>query len=100
MKVYFESSGGFAGLHTSIILDTDSINSEDAQQLRDLITNSNFFDLPSESSQPKPGSADYMRYKITVHSDEQIHTVKTNDTTMPSKLSPLIKFLQSRAKIN
>jgi hypothetical protein len=49
MRIHFESNGGFAGMHSSIILDTDSFSLEDAQQPRDLITNSNFFDLPSES---------------------------------------------------
>ena len=100
MRIHFESSGGFAGMHSSVMLDTDSISLEDAQQLRDLITNSNFFDLPSESPRPRVGSADYLRYKITVDSSGQSHTVKTNDIAMPSKLSPLIKFLQSKAKVS
>ena len=100
MKISFESSGGFAGMHTSVALDTDSVSSEEAQQLNDLIINSNFFDLPSESPKPKPGSADYIGYSITVDSEGRKHTVRTNDTTMPSNLSPLVRFLQSKAKIN
>jgi hypothetical protein len=69
MRIHFESSGGFAGMHSSIILDTDSISLEGAQQPRGLITNSNFFYLPSESPQRKVGSADYLRYKITADSN-------------------------------
>lgn len=100
MKVYFESSGGFAGMHTSTIIDTDLTSSEDAQQLKNLVMNSNFFDLRSESSRPKPGSADYTGYKITVESEGLSHTVRTNDISMPPKLSTLIRFLQSRSKID
>jgi hypothetical protein len=100
LKVYFESSGGFAGMHTSSIIDTDLTSSDDAQQLRNLVMNSNFFNLPSESSRPKPGSADYNGYKITVESEGQSHTVTTNDISMPPKPSTLIRFLQSKSQIN
>jgi hypothetical protein len=100
LKVYFESSGGFTGMDNSTVIDTELTNSEDAQQLRKLVMNSNFFDLPSESSRPKPGSADYIAYKITVESEGQSHTVRTNDISMPPKLSTLIRFLQSKSKID
>jgi hypothetical protein len=100
MKVYFESSGGFAGMHTSATIDTDLANSEDTRQLRDLITSSNFFELPPESPRPKHGSADYIGYKITVESEGRSHTVSTNDISMSPRLSTLIRFLQSKSKIN
>jgi len=100
LKVYFESSGGFTGMHNSTVIDTDLTNSEDAQQLKNLVMNSDFFDLPSESSRPKPGSADYIAYKITVETEGQSHTVRTNDISMTPKLSTLIRFLQSRSKID
>ena len=100
MKISFQASGGFAGMRSSASLDTDSMSSEEAQLLKELVTNSNFFDLQSESAKPKPGSADYIGYSITIDSEGHTHTVKTNDITMPSKLSPLVRFLQSKAKIN
>jgi hypothetical protein len=99
MKVYFESSGGLAGMHTSAVIDTDLGDSKDEKKIRDLITNSDFFNLPSESPRSKPGSADYLGYKITVESEGLSHTVRTNDTRLPPKLFPLITFLQSKAKI-
>jgi|SRR5215472_12042427 hypothetical protein len=99
MRVYFESSGGLAGMYRSATIDTDSGNPEDEIKLRDLITDSDFFNLPSESPRPKPGSADYLHYKITVESEGLSHTVSTNDTTLPPRLFPLISFLQSKAKI-
>jgi len=103
MKVFFQTSGGFAGIPSSATLDTDNkdtMSSEEAQQLKELIINSNFFDLQSESAKPKPGSADYIGYSITIDSEGRKHTVKANDITMPSKLYPLVRFLQSKAKIN
>jgi Emfourin len=74
---------------TSTIIDTDLTSSKGAQQLRNLVVNSDFFDLPSESPRPNPGSADYIGYEITVESEGQSHTIRTNDISMPSKVSTL-----------
>ena len=101
MKVYFESSGGFMGTRTSVIVDTDSIPPDEAGQLRDLVNNSNFFDLPSKSPPPPKGAADYFLYKITIQiGEKKSHTIQTNDITMPPELVPLIDFLQGKADRN
>ncbi|HEY7079802.1 MAG TPA: protealysin inhibitor emfourin [Nitrososphaeraceae archaeon] len=100
MKIRFESSGGFAGMYSSATIDTTLTNSQDAEKLEKLVRNSKFFELPSESSPFKSGSADYIRYKITVESEDKSHTVLTDDTRISPTLSPLIGFLRSRAKIS
>jgi hypothetical protein len=62
-----------------------------------MIDSSKFFDLPSSTTQPNSGSADYFRYKITLESPSgNKHTVETTDITMPSELSPFIGYLRSR----
>ncbi len=93
MKISFETSGGLAGIHESIVLETTSMSEDDIKQVGDLVKNSNFFDFPSQSTPPRAGSADYINYKITVKTDEKEHTVRTNDVSMPSQLQPLIDFL-------
>jgi len=98
MNIYFQSSGGFAGINSRIELDTSSMSSNDAMRIQELINNSNFFSLPSESPPPKAGAADYISYKITVETDERKHTVRTNDIVMPPQLEPLISFLQEKAE--
>jgi hypothetical protein len=98
MNIYFQSSGGLAGINSSIVLDTNSMSSGDAMRIQELINDSNFFSLPSESPPPKTGAADYISYKITVETDERKHTVRTNDILMPPQLEHLISFLQEKAQ--
>jgi emfourin len=96
MKVYFERSGGFAGMVTSANVDTQTLPPSEAHEIQNLIENSHFFDLPSKSPQPskaKKGAADYFTYKITVQNDEKEHTVQFNDINMQTKIKPLIDFL-------
>lgn len=98
MKIQFECSGGLAGIHTSVVLDTSSISSDEVKQIEELINCSNFFNLPSESPPPKRGSADYFNYKITIDIGERRHTIRTNDITMPNEIEPLINFLQEKSR--
>jgi hypothetical protein len=98
MNICFQSSGGFAGINSRIVLDTNSMSADDAMQIQELINDSNFFSLPSESPPPKGGAADYISYKITVETDERKHSVRTNDIVMPPQLEPLICFLQEKAQ--
>ncbi len=96
MKIYLQTSGGFTGISNSISLDTETMNPEEVKTVRDLVENANFFSLPAESENPKPGSADYIRYKITVEDGDHKYTVRTNDITKPTKLGYLITFLRSK----
>ena len=96
MKVYFERSGGFAGMVSSTTVDTQTLPPSEAYEIQNLIKNSHFFDLPSispPSSKEKKGAADYFAYKITVQNDEKEHTVQFNDINMQPKLKPLVDFL-------
>jgi len=99
MKIYLESSGGFAGVSNSSFLDTESMVPEEKQKVQEIIKATNFFDLPVESEiKPKPGSADYINYKITVDEGHRKHTIRTNDITLPAKLRDLVTFLESKAE--
>jgi emfourin len=98
MKIRFECSGGLAGIHTSVELDSISMSSEELKQIRELIKSSNFFNLPPESLPPKRGSADYLNYKVTIETEEAKHTIHTNDITMPTEIEPLINFLQEKSR--
>jgi hypothetical protein len=98
MNIYFHSSGGFAGINSSIVLDMNSMSSDDAMRIQKMINDSNFFSLPSVSPPPKAGAADYISYRITVETDNRKHTVRTNDIAMPPQLEPVIGFLQEKAQ--
>lgn len=102
MKIYFEESGGFAGIDHNISINTDSLHPEEASELQRLVNNANFFDLPSEpaaASAPSPlRGADYLEYKITIEiNDNKKHSIKTTDLTMPHNIGPLITYLRRKA---
>jgi hypothetical protein len=99
MKIHLESSGGFAGIVNSFLLDTESMRSEEKQKMQGLIKTVDFFNLPAESEiKPKPGSADYVNYKITVEEGHRRHTIRINDITMSPRLRDLVAFLESKTE--
>ena len=99
MKIYFERSGGFAGISSSTEVDTHSLPPDEANKIQGMINNAKFFDLKESSSQPPKRAADYFKYKVTVQTEEEgkQNTIQTNDITMPSNLRPLINYLIEKA---
>jgi hypothetical protein len=97
MKIYFEQSGGLAGIANSISIDSNSLDPQEASELQRLVDNANFFDLHSEPAAPLRG-ADYLEYKITIETnDNKKHSIKTTDLTMPPYVAPLIRYLRRKA---
>jgi hypothetical protein len=99
-RIYFERSGGFAGISISTTVDTQSLPPDEAHRLQGMIDNAKeFFDLktPLQSSLPKRAT-DFFKYKITIETEEKQKTVETNDTNMPSELRPLISYLTEKIK--
>jgi hypothetical protein len=97
MKIHFERSGGFAGISTSVTVDSNSVSFDEQNIVKNMVDTARFFELPSETPLPKRG-ADYFKYKITVETEEKSHTIKTNDMTMPSELRPLVNYLEKKTK--
>lgn len=97
MKIFFEQSGGVAGIDNSISIDSNSLDPQEASELQRLVENANFLDLPPESSAPLRG-ADYLEYKITIETnDNKKHSIKTTDLTIPPNVAPLIRYLRRKA---
>jgi len=97
MKIYFEESGGLAGIAYDISIDSNLLDPQEASRLQRLVDNSNFFNLPSEPAAPLRG-ADYLEYKITIEtSDNKKHSIKTTDLTLPPNVGPLIRYLRRKA---
>ncbi len=92
MKITFERSGGFAGMHMLSTLDTHQLSPEEAQELLKLIQESNFFELPPQISSPG-GGADRFSYRITVDQGDRQHTVDFSDAAQPESIQPLVQKL-------
>lgn len=97
--IYYERGGGqIPTLGASCPpISTKSIQPQQAQEVRKLVENAKFFDLPSNLL-PKGGAADYIGYTITVVEEggmKRKHTVETSQFTTPTELRALIKYLNT-----
>ena len=91
--ITFKRSGGFVGKGMRLQLTLDDLPGNDASMLLRLIEQAEFFNLP-ENLIVKFNPDEY-QYTITVDAGVVCHTVRTNDTTMPASLRPLVEELSS-----
>jgi hypothetical protein len=91
--ISFKRSGGFIGKGMRFQLSLDELSSQDASALLRLIEQAEFFNIP-ENLIVKFNPDEY-QYTITVDAGVICHTVRTNDTTMPVLLRPLVDELSS-----
>jgi hypothetical protein len=96
MRIYFERSGGFLGTTLSTTVDTSTLPPEEANQLGELLQDTNFFELPPVLAQEK--GADQLSYRLTVETATQSHTVVTTDMDAPDELQPLLRQLTLLAR--
>lgn len=97
MLIHFERTGGFAGMRTSVNLDTKSLPKDEAGKLQELVDKAGFFNLPASFPPPKRG-ADYFQYVLTVELEGKKHTVEVSDPAVPASLRPLIQSLMGYAR--
>jgi hypothetical protein len=89
--VTFKRSGGFIGPGMKYELDLNHLPTDDAAKIVGLIKKAEFFNLP-ENLITKFMPDEY-QYMLTVDVGITSHTVRTNDTTMPESLRPLVDEL-------
>lgn len=91
--ITFKRSGGFVGKGIRFQLSLEKLPGSDASVLLRLIEQAEFFKIP-ENLIVKFNPDEY-QYTITVDMGVIYHTVRTNDTTMPASLRPLVEELSS-----
>ena len=96
MKIWFEQSGGLAGITISSSVDTNSLPSTQREMIERIVSSTSFFNLASRISPPR-GSADFLHYVIKVEDRTGSHTVEFTDLSMVSELKPLVKFMREKA---
>ena len=97
MRIYFERSGGFAGMLLTTSVDTDALSEEEAIFFQSNVEESRFFDLPERLGTPGMG-ADRFHYHLGVETQERRHTVDFGETATPEALAPLIERLTALAR--
>lgn len=98
MRIQLNVSGGMAyipGLSRPIIIDSDTLPPQEAEELRRLVDDAHFFDLPPVFNVPAPGAADYRQYTITVEDGKKHHTIQAVDPITDPHLQALLRFLQT-----
>lgn len=91
--ITFKRSGGFIGKGMKYELNLHELPQNDAHSLLHLIQQAQFFNIP-ENLIVKFNPDEY-QYTITIDAGIIIHTVRTNDTTMPAALRPLVEELST-----
>ena len=85
------------GSKSSLTIKLDDLPHDQAETLRRLLDESNFFTLPENP--PARLNPDGFQYTLTVETDTTKHTVHTSDTAVPDKLRPLLQELSQRARV-
>jgi hypothetical protein len=96
-RIKFERTGGFAGIRVAADIDLDDLPREQADQLRELLHEVNFDELPEKLMKGNQ-VPDGFTYSITVESEKVEHTVLTSDTSAPAKMQPLLELLYQIAR--
>ena len=96
MRVLFERSGGLAGIRLVAEFDSAALPSGRADELRQLVDDAGFFDLPSLLASNRPGF-DRFRYKVTVETPERRHKVELDESAAPASFRPLLDWLTAAA---
>lgn len=90
-----QTEGGFAaipGLTRPIVLDSDTLPPQEAQEMRQLVTAAHFFDLSAQQPLPQRGAADYRRYTITIDDADKHHSVQFTEPVTDAHLRDLLAF--------
>lgn len=86
----------FPGLAKLLVIETDDLPGDEAEELQRLVDSARFFDMPAEPGPPPRGAADYRRYLITVSEAGRKHTVRLHDPVSDPQVAALVERLVKR----
>ncbi|KMT57017.1 protealysin inhibitor emfourin [Pseudomonas fildesensis] len=96
MQISIKENGGpafFPGLAKPRTVQLEALPEQDQQELRQLIKDSNFFQLP-QSTAPEPGNPGRVHYTLTVTEGEREHTVCVLAPVKPQALDGLVQCVR------
>ena len=89
MKIEVKRSGGFAGFTSTFLVDQKTATAAEINELKRLVNEAGFFELPSEIPRGKYG-ADYYTYDISIEISGMKHTVRATDFSIPQSLRSIV----------
>jgi hypothetical protein len=101
MRIEFAQEGGlgyFPGLNKAVTIEADRLDAGEAEELKQLVEASHFFDMPSTIGAPARGAADYQYYVLTVEDSGRRHTVRILIPVEDLTLQDLIHAVQKHVK--
>lgn len=94
--IIFRRSGGILGQEMQRNIDLNELPDAEAQELMQLITDTNFFKIPQNLI--NHAMPDEYEYTVTVEAGNTNHTIHASDATAPESLRPLLEKLSKLAK--
>jgi hypothetical protein len=98
MRITVSTEGGianFPGLQRPVSFSVDELPSAQQSELRSLIDQCDFFNLPAHPERPAAGAADYRTYVITVETPERTHTLTVHEPVKDERLRRLVQLVRS-----
>jgi len=96
MHIRFKVEGGlayFPGLAAPLTLDVESLPSQEAKTVKEMVQAAHFFQQPSQAA---PRGADLQTYILSIEDHGQEHTVQLCDPISDAKLQALVDYLRSK----
>jgi hypothetical protein len=98
MRIEYQCSGGFGGLHLTYQGETDTLPAAEAEVLLDLIKAANVFDLsPGQIAQKSRSIPDDFTCRLTLSKAGKTKTVSFNELGAPENLRRLSVHLRKLA---
>lgn len=97
-KLYFERSGGFAGMLLKVEFYSSDLPTEEKEKLIALLDNARFFELNTDTVTAN-SHPDQFQYKISIENKDSTHTVLLAENQVPENWRPLIQYLSRRARM-
>jgi hypothetical protein len=95
MRMQVKTEGGITGpipgLSKPIVLDSNALPPQEAEEMRQLVIAAHFFELPVQQPKPQRG-ADYRSYTISIENGERHHSVQFTELVADPHLRNLLAF--------
>jgi hypothetical protein len=101
MKIQYSEEGGiayFPGLAKPKTIDLSELSGEASEQLRQLISRVDFWNLPAAVGSVSKGGADFRTYIITIEEKDRSHTVKIIEPVANAEFKGLLETIQKMVK--